>query len=303
VTGTEPPSGGPTARRWIACADDFALDPGAVDGIVDLIERGRITATSALVDSPLWRSAAGALPSDVRPGARAALPSADVGLHLNLTQAFPARSMSVWPLGELLARCALGALPRAPVRDSIEHQLDAFEDAMGRRPDYVDGHQHVHQFAVVRDELVAALLRRYRADLPWLRSTRAPPTVRDFKARSIAALGDRRLRQLAASSNLATSAYLVGVYRFRADERAYWRRLRQWVRSGPDGTVLMSHPSTRAMPGDAIAVARTMEFATLASAPYGALLAEAMITLTTGSRLLSARTTPPTHATGVTAGR
>jgi len=303
VSRSGPPSRGPSARHWIACADDFAIDRGAVDGIVDLIERGRITATSALVDSPLWSAAARALPQDVRSGTREALPRADVGLHLNLTQAFPAQRTVVWPLGELLARCALGAVPRAAVRGAIEHQLDAFEDRMGRHPDYVDGHQHVHQFAVVRGELLAALRRRYPGARTWLRSTRAPRAVRDFKARSIAALGDRRLRQMAASSNFPTSAYLVGVYRFGADAGAYWRRLRQWVRSGPDGTVLMSHPSLRPEPGDSIGAARCMEYAALASTEFGALLAEAQITLTTGSRLLAATNDPTGDPGRATASR
>jgi len=296
VIGTEPIAQRRSTRRWIVCADDFAIDSGAVDGIVDLIARGHITATSALVGSPLWRAAAGMLPTGVGRSAGMAPRRADIGLHLNLTHAFAAQATAVWPLGELILRCALGAISRAALRAAIEHQLDAFENEMGRRPDYVDGHQHVHQFAVVREELIAALLRRYPSDPPWLRSTRPPSTVRDFKARGIAALGDRRLRDLAAAAHLRTSAYLVGVYDFRADRESYWHRLSHWVRGGPDGTVLMCHPSLRTEHGDAIAAARAMEYAALGSEDFRTVLANADIALTTGGALLTESSLPATNA-------
>jgi predicted glycoside hydrolase/deacetylase ChbG (UPF0249 family) len=267
------------ARRWVCCADDYAIDAGAIDGIAELIGRGRVTATSALVDAPLWRSAAGALPLGT---------GAAIGLHLNLTQSFARREAAVWPIGELIVRCRLGAVSRLGIRDSIERQLDAFEDAMGRPPDYVDGHQHVHQFAVVREELVAALVQRYARALPWLRSTRPPPAVRDRKARFIAALGDGALRRLAAAAGVRTSDYLVGVYGFDADAPAYGRRLRQWAQSGPEGTVLMCHPSRRAQQGDAIAAARGVEYQVLGAADFADALSAAGILLSSGTGLFAA---------------
>lgn len=280
---------GSNPRHWISCADDFAIDESAVDAILELIERGRITATSALVDSPVWTGAAQRLQASLAQKRRdQTWTGADVGLHLNLTQAFAASAAAVWPLPELIGRCAVGALARGLLEATIEHQLDAFEDAMGRRPDFVDGHQHVHQFAVVRDALIRILQRRYERDPPWLRSTRAPRAIRDLKARGIAALGDRGLRKLAAEANFHTNAYLVGVYEFRADRAAYWRHLAQWLREGPEASVFMTHPALRAPLGDPVGAARPMEFAVLGSAQFGDLLAQAQITLTTGTRLFTA---------------
>ena len=142
-------------RRWVACADDFAIDGGAIDGILALIAQGRLTATSCLVDAPAWPAAARQLPAAGAP--------VDIGLHLNLTQAFARGAPAVWPLGELIVRSATGLLPRGVVRAAIRRQLDAFEDRLGRRPDYIDGHQYVHQFAGVRDSLIDELQRRYGA--------------------------------------------------------------------------------------------------------------------------------------------
>jgi predicted glycoside hydrolase/deacetylase ChbG (UPF0249 family) len=271
----------PAPRRWICSADDFAFDAGAVEGILALIERGRVTATSALVDAPLWPTAAAELRAQPEAG------RADVGLHLNFTQGFPQRKSPVWPLGELVLRCRFGAVPRSAIRSGIERQLDAFEDAMGRRPDYVDGHQHVHQFALLRDELLGALARRYGRDLPWLRSTRPPPLVRDLKARLIAALGDAQLRRRAQAARIPVSDWLVGVYGFADSAQSYRERLQAWLRAGPEGAVLMCHPSSRPQPGDPIAAARGIEFEVLRSDEFAADLALAGVVLERGSSLLA----------------
>ena len=255
-------------RRWIACADDYAIDTGATEGIADLLARGRLTATSVLVDAPRWPAAAASLP----PAGRA-----DIGLHLNLTQAFPGCRHDTWVLRELILRSAVGAVPRRAVREAIEMQLDAFENGLGRRPDYIDGHQHVHQFAGVRQELLAAVQRRYPTDPPWLRSTRPPPGIRDRKARFIARLGDVSLRRLATAGGMRMSTGLVGVYDFSSAAEAYWRNLARWIAAGTDGNVLMCHPSRAAEPGDPIAAARVMEYAILASDRFAQLLQDAGI--------------------------
>jgi predicted glycoside hydrolase/deacetylase ChbG (UPF0249 family) len=302
VSGAAAP-GTSTPRRWIVCADDFGIDPGATEAIVHLIDRGRVTATSALVTSPHWPAAAAALPERLRKNT-AAPRGVDIGLHLNLTEAFAGAAFAgpVWPLAQLIMLCAARLLPRTPLRAAIARQLDAYEDAMGRRPDYVDGHQHVHQFAVVREELVAQLQRRYGTDLPWLRSTRPPPAVRELKARGIAALGERGLRTLAARARIAQNAWLVGVYDLlgvrgdmRGDMRGdnpqlkqarYRQDLLRWMRAGPDGTALMCHPATHAAAADPIGAARSVEYAVLDAEDFNVALAAANIALASGSALL-----------------
>lgn len=286
MNAPQAPARAPAPRRWVSCADDFAIDAGATEAILDLIGKGRVTATSALVDAPLWPAAAQQLTTALGPE-----PAADIGLHLNLTQSFDPRAAGFWPLGELIWRCASGRVPRAVVAAAIDRQLDAFEAGMGRRPDYVDGHQHVHQFGAVRDLLLAALQRRYPGAPIWIRSTRPPPRVRDRKARGIAFLGDRALRAAAAGAGIATSAFLVGAYDFRAadaSERARYReRLAHWLDAGPEGSVLMCHPATRAAADDPIGAARTMEYAYLGGAEFGAALHRAGIALTTGRALFT----------------
>jgi len=172
-----PPGAG---RRWVVCADDFALDAGAVEATLALIELGRVTATSVLVDSPHWKAAA--------PELKAVSDRVDVGLHLNLTEKLETGS-STWRLPSLLIQSTLRLLPRWQVSDLVERQLDAFADVFGRLPDFVDGHHHVHQLPVVREVLIESVRAREPKSPPWLRICSPPEGAGDYKDRIIGILG------------------------------------------------------------------------------------------------------------------
>jgi predicted glycoside hydrolase/deacetylase ChbG (UPF0249 family) len=61
-------------------------------------------------------------------------------------------------------------LPVDEIASEIDAQLDAFEQAMDVRPDFIDGHQHVHGLPGVRKALFSVLNRRYaKGSKPWLR--------------------------------------------------------------------------------------------------------------------------------------
>jgi len=289
VSDATPAIPGRGARRWVGCADDFAIDAASTDAILELLARGRLTATSALVDAPLWPEAARRFADTAA--------NADLGLHLNLTEDLAGATAGTWPLRELIWRCATGRIAHGAVAAAIARQLDAFEGGAGRPPDYIDGHQHVHQFGVVRDLLVAALRRRYAGRAVWIRSTRPPAGVHDLKARGIALLGDSGLRARASRAGYAASAYLLGVYDFRAadaaDRARYREHMARWFDAGPDGSVLMCHPATRATADDPIGAARVMEYAYLGGAEFGAALERAGIVLSTGSALF--RGVPASH--------
>ena len=65
------------SRRIWLCADDYGISPGVNRGIRDLVERGRLNATSAMVVGPaLGRDEAAALCT-----AAANSPRCAIGLH------------------------------------------------------------------------------------------------------------------------------------------------------------------------------------------------------------------------------
>jgi predicted glycoside hydrolase/deacetylase ChbG (UPF0249 family) len=154
-------------RSVVLCADDFGLTDGVSRGILELTEAGRLSATGAMTNMPGWRRNA--------PGLRPLKGRIGIGLHLNLTTGRPLGPMpgltdGVFPpLGQVLRRSLARRLPAEVVRPEIARQLDAFAEAFGGLPDFIDGHQHVHVLPGVRQALLAELKGRGLAGRLWLR--------------------------------------------------------------------------------------------------------------------------------------
>lgn len=198
----------------LICADDYGLHPDVDRAIVDLAREGRLSATSVLVDAHGLDARAAWLDGlDV-----------DRGLHLNLTE----RTGDLLPadvvpsLGKLITDCYSGRISHGWVSDAINRQLDRFELLFGCSPDYVDGHQHVHQLPIVRSLLMSALAQRITrsgrpTSRPWIRSTRATKGLIStglrqwFKSIVIESLGARSMERLASSCGLACNNGFAGV--------------------------------------------------------------------------------------------
>ena len=157
-------------RIWL-CADDYGISPGVNRAIRDLVERGRINATSAMVVGPaLGRDEAGALRTAAASSRRCA-----IGLHLTLTAPFRPLTMHFRPtdggmfLGfpKLLRAGLMRRLDPEIVRAEMMVQFEAFRDLFGRTPDFVDGHQHAQLFPQVRDAFLAAV--KAAAPDAWVR--------------------------------------------------------------------------------------------------------------------------------------
>ena len=266
----------------VLCADDYAQHAGVTQAVLALAAQGRLTATSAMVLSPRWREDAAPL--------RELRGRIDVGLHLDFTSDFAIAAGHGLSLGTAMRRALLGGFDAAAARGVIERQLDAFEAAWGAPPDHVDGHQHVQQFAGIREPLVELLARRYGARAPWLRVSRAPKGQRTLKSRVIAGLGAGALESIASGARIPCAPVLSGIYDFAGDEAGYARRMAGWLADSPAGTLLMCHPGAApdaAAAPDPIATARRWEWAHLASPSFAAQRAAAGVRLARGSTLYS----------------
>jgi predicted glycoside hydrolase/deacetylase ChbG (UPF0249 family) len=107
------------------------------------------------------------------------------------------------------------------IEDEIERQLDVFEKYWRAAPDHIDGHQHVHQFAVFRHALAEVLTRRYgrEAHRPWLRVSKvAQPGL---KAQVISAMGSQELQRWAHTKQWPCLEPLLGVYGFDGSMEDY----------------------------------------------------------------------------------
>jgi predicted glycoside hydrolase/deacetylase ChbG (UPF0249 family) len=268
-------------KSLVLCADDFACHAAASQGIAALARAGRLSATSAMVLSPRWTADA--------PLLRELRGRIDVGLHLDWTSAFAIAAGHGMALGAAMRRAVLGGFEVAAARAVVERQLDRFEACWQAPPDHVDGHQHVQQFAGIREALVEVLARRYPGRAPWLRVSRVlPPAQAGLKGRIIGWLGADALEKIAAAARLPCAAGLSGVYGFSGGGARYAALMAGWLQAVPTGTLIMCHPAAQAEPGDEIGAARAWEFAYLDGEDFAAALARAGARLMTGRALYTA---------------
>ncbi|MCD0504827.1 ChbG/HpnK family deacetylase [Bordetella petrii] len=240
------------------------MDDGIDAGIVRLAGMNRLSAVSCLVQGASFAT-------HVR---RLADLNIDLGVHLNLTEALGALDQAeVLPLSSLVARAYAGRLDDAWLDEHLQRQFDAFEKAVGRAPDYVDGHHHVHQLPGVLPRLVHLLEQRYGCRVPWLRHT-APgmqegiPLRESTKARLIGAMGSGAVARAASRDGWRANRRLLGVYGLQGGARHYAGLLQHWLHNARDGDLLICHP---AMPGTSgmHARQRAAEFEVLARPDLG----------------------------------
>ncbi|RAU21603.1 hypothetical protein CU669_13000 [Paramagnetospirillum kuznetsovii] len=227
------------------CADDYGLAPGLGRAIRALIESGRLQATGCMTGSAHWPAEALLLkPLEGK---------AEFGVHLTLTDHRPLGAMPelapdgrLPPVGAMVKRSLLGRLNQAEIAAELERQVDAFEAAMGRAPDFLDGHHHVHQLPVVRDVVMDLWTRRLKSGNGWVRSCWESPLsilargVDPVRACIIALLGiglRQRLKAAGARHNLS----FRGVYDF-SGKIGYDELFRRFTESPKPSTLVMCHP-------------------------------------------------------------
>jgi predicted glycoside hydrolase/deacetylase ChbG (UPF0249 family) len=116
-------------KRLIVNADDLGLSAGVNAGIVEAHRRGIVTSASLMVRQPAAEEAA-------RLARR--LPRLGVGLHIDLWE-------SVFRDGEWVRLYAWTADEAPAIEREVQAQLARFRRLMGRGPDHLDTHQHVHR--------------------------------------------------------------------------------------------------------------------------------------------------------------
>jgi chitin disaccharide deacetylase len=126
-------------RILIVNADDFGRSPGVNRGVIRCHEDGIVTSASLMVRWPSAEEAA----------AYARRTSLGVGLHLDLGE-WEYRDGAWVACYEVLSEESAEA-----VALELEGQLEAFERMVGRPPDHLDSHQHVHRDEPVRGTVLA----------------------------------------------------------------------------------------------------------------------------------------------------
>jgi chitin disaccharide deacetylase len=272
-------------RIWL-CADDYGISPGVNRAIRELIERGRLNATSVMTVGPsIGRDEVRALQT-----AAASNPRCAIGLHVTLTAPFRPLTMHFRPMDggmflpfpKLLRAGLLRRLDPEIICAELVVQLAAFSDLFSRAPDFVDGHQHAQLFPQVRDAFLAAV--KEAAPKAWVRQGgRNLPLAQRLGTPKALVLDllSAQFRQRAARADIAFNPAFAGAYDF-SQEPDFGALMRQFLDGLPEDGLIMCHPGfvdDILVSLDPLTAQREHEYAFLAGEHFPLLLAANKVTL------------------------
>lgn len=278
-TATTPTSPASYERQVIINVDDLGLSDPVNEAVIALGTLGKVRSSSYMAGGKISESQIRALTKL----------QIDIGLHLDFTGIYP--SLLTQSLPSVLIASYLRRLDKPTVTALIDQQLDGFEDTLNQRPVFIDGHQHVHQFPVIRSCLAQVLHRRYGTTMGGSHATIqmaarvTTPLVNDLKSWIIYLLGGRAWRQLCRQHYMPTNGKFGGAYDFEANQDKLAKLWESWLAKCPlintsastsaqqqSPALIMCHP---AIPNngweDEIKAAREQEYHWLMSDAFAAL--------------------------------
>jgi predicted glycoside hydrolase/deacetylase ChbG (UPF0249 family) len=232
-------------RIWL-CADDYGISPGVNRAIRDLIERGRLNATSVMVvGAAIGRDEVSALKA-----AAAGSPRCAIGLHVTLTAPFrpltmhfkPINGGMLLPFPKLLRAGLMGRLDPEVIHTELMVQFSTFGELFGRAPDFVDGHQHAQLFPGVRDAFLAAVNKA--APNAWVRQCgRDQPLVQRLGTPKALVLDvlSAQFRSRASRADIPFNPGFEGAYDFYR-QPDFGALMQQFLGGLPEAGVIMCHP-------------------------------------------------------------
>ena len=268
------------------CVDDYGLYPSINQAVIRLIELKRINAVSCLVGASAWGSWAPALMT-------AAKDTVDIGLHLDFIECSidPKNRQSI---AALILKSHSGLLNPTAVRNEIRTQLDRFETLFDRAPTFVDGHLHVHQFPIIRSELMIEIKRRYADNKPWIRSTRSAPRnqphglswKQKIKPFVIQNTGSSQLLSLLTHQGYRHNQDFSGIYDFGVGGLTFANYLHHWLQQIAHGGLMMTHPSTGVDSADPASKSRHAEFKVMSSPQFDQWVSQSAVELKAMSQII-----------------
>ena len=175
-------------------------------------------------------------------------------------------------------------LRRSHTRE-LEQQIDCFESEYGKPPDFLDGHQHIHQMPFIRD-VVLELWKHRLEGQAWIRCCWESPfrligRPSGIKALAIGAVGWRFRRELTAR-RVPFNRSFRGIYDF-SNGVSFQQLFQSFIQRVTSSTLVMCHPGLVddvLEASDSLTWQREVEYQFLASDAAGLALASSGIPLT-----------------------
>lgn len=248
------------SKKVVLCADDFGLDSSVSRGILTLVHMQRLSAVSCMTNMPdfiLYAKELHSLKKQIK-----------IGLHFNLTEGYflSTPSTRCFTLRELLIKAHLQSLKLSFIATEFLAQLYQFVALMQQLPDFIDGHQHVHQFPVIRRIILDLYQQKLQKNGTAIRSTW--PSINmpnyQYKAKVLALTGGKALSRQLIKLGIPHNRYFSGIYNFAADTD-YRDLFRGWLHLLKEETLIMCHPGEGLTQQDNIAATRLLELNYFAS--------------------------------------
>ncbi|MCK4870457.1 MAG: ChbG/HpnK family deacetylase [Gammaproteobacteria bacterium] len=212
-------------KKIILSADDFGMNPAVSAGISQLIINHRISATSCMTNNQYWSE-----------NAKLLIPytnKIDIGLHFNLPQ----------PLWKLIITSNLRTICRKQIIIELNRQLDSFEQALKKQPDFIDGHQHIQQLPIISDILFSIYQKRL-TNKPYIRLTTTDNAIgtsplKQFIIRLISA---NDFTQQLQDLNIPHNSSFSGIYNFHDKHHKYQQLFPKFLAASSNGGIIMCHP-------------------------------------------------------------
>jgi predicted glycoside hydrolase/deacetylase ChbG (UPF0249 family) len=262
-------------KHIIFCADDYGQNTTISQAIIMLLKKNHLSATSCLTTSNEWLTHAKWLEPYKN--------QADIGLHFNLTEGKPLSPQlkqlqpAFLPLSRLLIQSYLRQLDKNAIEAELNAQLDRFIEGLGQAPHFVDGHQHVHQFPVIRDALLNVYEKRLRSHGVYLRCVNNPgiwPNVRVsgyFKQCIIQLTGANTFKKALIKKRIPHNQSFSGIYDFK-DAEEYASIFPSFIQNAREGGLIMCHPGLEnSAEKDEIRYARQQEYRFISSDEFSQL--------------------------------
>jgi chitin disaccharide deacetylase len=256
-------------KKLILCADDYGQNTQISEGILELAQMGRLSAVSCMVNGGDW-------PYEIEALKKC---SVDIGLHLNFTHG----QALTFACQKIMGPCFPGLFPllayelgfkkidKSILFQEIKAQILKFKQDCGFFPDFIDGHQHVHQFSFIAPVLLEVV---QSLDFkPWFRTTYTAShlsylSATRWKSFSLYLLGGASFAKLLSSKGFRTHISFAGDYRFRP-HIDYSKIFHNFLRQLPQGGLIMCHPGHLSNDAsDKIANIRPKEFEYLKSPQF-----------------------------------
>ncbi|AVC44701.1 hypothetical protein B4919_07850 [Francisella tularensis subsp. novicida] len=248
-------------KKIIICADDFGMSDNINSAIINLLEKKIINATSCMPNMPAFKLGIAQLKKIYNDFSH-------VGIHLNLTEgnAFTnpksiTRNGKFLSLSKLLVKSKLRAINYDDVYNELKAQINNFIEDWGALPDFIDGHQHVHHFPIIRK----AVINLYKDFNMYTKETYIRSTYKmdksDFKSLIIYRSGAKKFYNMLIKNNIKHNSSFAGVYSLESDNQDFRKVILEAYTEIKDGGIIMCHPAADIDIKDPISQSRIKEFA------------------------------------------